>query len=71
MSLDDEIINFEHPLISALKVNAEVINSLTTMDCYEDLFPLIVDRVNAHSNFILESSKLISSSSRLNIKRVK
>ena len=69
--IDDEIVSFEHPVVSSLRVNAEVIKHLTNMDCYEDLFPLMVERINAHSEFILETSKQISATTKLHLKRVK
>jgi len=71
--IEDEFekIIFEHPIISTLKVNSEIIEHLTNLEGYEDLFPLMVDRIEAHSNFILETSKKIVENTNLHLRRVK
>ena len=73
MMIEDEIerIFIEHPLISTLKVNAEIIEHLTNLEGYEDLFPLMVDRIEAHSTFVLEASKKIVENTNLHLRRVK
>jgi hypothetical protein len=70
---DDEFerIIFEHPVISTLKVNAEVIEHLTNLEGYDELFPLMIDRIEAHSNLVLETSKKIVENTKLHLRRVK
>ena len=76
MISEDEIfdkVNHEHPLVSVVHANTDVIRYLCDLAVTEhkSLIPFLTERLELHSDYILETSKQMSSHSRINIKRVK
>jgi|TARA_Y100000817_G_C16694540_1_gene471903 hypothetical protein len=76
MIIEDEIsdkVNHEHPLVSIVHANTDVIRYLSDLAVTEhkSLIPFITERIELHSDYILETSKQLTAYSRISIKSVK